>query len=407
MLVKNLLPAFVAIGSAAAQSGTCTASGGTTTINSQADATQLASCKSVKGDVVIGPNAGPAIDISGPSEISGGLMINNNDRIESFASNDLTKIGGEFKIQNVTKLSGLNMPKLASAKTVSWQSLSSLESPVLGPLSTTSELIIADTAIANLNAFDLRTAEKIDINNNKRLTNITSKLNNVGISMILNSNGLERSGISVDFPNLVWIANMAISNVSIFAVPSLRSVNGSARFDSNFFKDFSAPNLTATQSGDISFVGNAQLTNLTFPKLESIGGGLTIANNTALEKIDGFPKLTFVGGAVKLRGSFDEAELPSIKNVKGTFDASSTTDIESSCKEFEKHSPQSQGGNGDVRGQLTCTSNNTKANEETGTDIVDGDGGDGNGDGKNGAAGMALNTALFGLVALAGFAVAL
>lgn len=406
MLVKNLLPAFVAIGSAAAQSGTCTASGGTTTINSQADATQLASCKSVKGDVVIGTNAGPAIDISGPGEITGALRILNNGIIESFTSSDLTKIGGEFRVQNVTKLSGLSLAKLTSAKTVSWQSLTSLEAPVLGPLGTTSELTVADTAIKTLDAFDIRTAEKIDINNNKRMTAITSKLNNLGISMVLNSNGLERTGIPVELPNLVWIANMTISNVSAFAVPSLRIVNGSARFDSNFFKSFSAPNLTATQSGDISFVGNAQLTNLTFPKLESVGGGLTIANNTALDKIDGFPKLTFVGGAVKLRGSFDEAELPSINNVKGTFDASSTTDIDSSCTEFKKHAPESQGGNGDVRGQLTCTSNNTKANEETGTDIVGG-GGDGKGDGKNGAASMALNTALFGLVALAGFAVAL
>lgn len=405
MLVKTLLPAFVAIGSAAAQSGTCTASGGTTTINSQADATQLASCKSVRGDVVIGTNAGPQIDISGPSEISGALKILNNGLIETFTSNDLTKIGGEFRIQNATKLTNLNLQKLTSVKSIAWQSVTSLETPTLGPLSSAEEVSISDTTLNTLSAFNLKTTERIDINNNARLTNFTMNLNSLGETMRINANGLQGSGVNVNLPNLVWIANMTIANVSTFTVPSLRVVNGSARFDFNFFEAFSAPNLTKLESGDLSFVGNSRMTNITFPKLTTIGGGLLIANNTALSKINGFPALTFVGGAVKLRGSFDEAELPAIKTVKGAFDASSTTDIQESCDGFDKHAPQRQGGNGDIQGELTCTSNNTKANEETGTDIVDG--GDGNGDGKNSAAGMALNTALFGLVALAGFAVAL
>ncbi|KAK4188052.1 hypothetical protein QBC35DRAFT_383456 [Podospora australis] len=407
MLVKTLLPAFVAIGSAAAQSGTCTANGGTTTINSQADATQMASCKTLKGDVVIGTNAGPAIDISGPGEITGALRILNNGLIESFTSNDLTKVGGEFRIQNTTKLSSLNMPKLTSAKTIQWQSVTSLENPTLGPLTSADEIIISDTVLRTLDAFQLKTTRKMDINNNPRLTKFNMGLQNLGEIMALQANGLRDQGIDVDLPNLVWIANMTIANVSTFEVPSLRVVNGSARFDSNFFESFSAPNLTALTSGDLSFIGNAQLTNLTFPKLTNIGGGLLVANNTALEKIDGFPELTHVGGAVKLRGSFDEAELPSLENVKGTFDASSTTDIDSSCKEFEKHAPQGEGGNGDVQGSLTCTSNNTRANEETGTDIVGGGSGGSGDDGENGAVGMSLNSALFGLVALAGFAVAL
>jgi len=405
MLVKTLLPAFVAIGSAAAQSGTCTASGGTTTINSQADATQLASCRSVRGDVVIGTNAGPRIDISGPSEISGALRILNNGLIEAFTSNDLTKIGGEFRIQNVTKLLNLSLLKLTSAKSVAWQSVTSLGAPRLGPLTSAEEVSVSDTVLETLDAFNLKTTERIDINNNARLTKFTMNLNSLGDFMRINANGLQGSGVAVNLPNLVWIANMTIANVSTFEVPSLRVVNGSARFDSNFFMSFSAPNLTKIESGDLSFIGNSKMTNLTFPKLTDIGGGLLIANNTALSKINGFPALTFVGGAVKLRGSFDEAELQSIKTVKGAFDASSTTDIEESCDGFEKHAPQRQGGNCDIQGELTCTSNNTKANEETGTNIVGG--GDSESNDKNSAAGMALNTALFGLVALAGFAVAL
>jgi hypothetical protein len=60
---------------------------------------------------------------------------------------------------------------------------------------------------------------------------------------------------------------------------------------------------------------------------------------------------------------------------------------------------------------LTCTSNNDKANEDTDSDTSDSgqvDGADGSsGDGENSAAGVVLNAALFGLVAVAGLASAL
>ncbi|KAL2134104.1 hypothetical protein VTI74DRAFT_991 [Chaetomium olivicolor] len=406
MFVKYLLPAFVAIGSAAAQAGTCTVSGSATTVNSQAEATKLASCRTVKGSIVIGEQAGSNIDISGPREITGDLSVLNNGVLETFTSTSLTTIGGTFKLNNVTKLSDLQFASLTSVKSLEFQSATNLNGFRFGPLTKAENVIISDTFLNTLDGIDLTTVGKLDINNNRRLTKFTTKLESLSDTLSIQANGLS---LSVTLPNLVWISDMAIANVTDFSAPSLQVVNGSARFDSNYFKSFSAPNLTHTEKGDISFVGNAELTNMTFPKLTDIGGGLLIANNTKLDKITFFGKLKNIGGAIKLRGNFTDVEFPALDVVKGAFDLSSTADIKASCDKLKELAPASQGGQGKVEGTFTCTSNNEKANEDTGSDSS-GNGqidGTNNSDKKNSAAGVLINSALFGLVAVAALASAL
>lgn len=392
MFVKHLLPAFVAIGSAAAQAGSCTVS--TATINSQADVSKIASCKTVKGTVVIGPNAGSNIDISGPKEITGDLRVLNNGALQTFTSSSLATVGGSFTMRNVTMLNSLSFPSLTSVQTLAWQSVTNLNSLELGPLTQADEVTISDTFLDSLDGIDVTNVNKLDINNNRRLKKFSTKLSTLSDNLNLQANGM---GLEVDLPKLIWIANMTISNVTQFSVPSLKVVNGSARFDSNYFASFSAPNLTKTESGDISFVGNSALHNLTFPLLTSIGGGLLIANNTKLSSVTAFPKLQTVGGAIKLRGNFTEVKFPALNIVDGAFDVSSTADISKSCDTL-------QGDSTKVQGTFSCTSNNKNANQDTGTDTssTSSESGD-----ESSAAGVAFNTALFGLVAVAAIASAL
>ncbi|KAK4113487.1 hypothetical protein N656DRAFT_707388 [Canariomyces notabilis] len=406
MLVKRVIPALAAIGSAAAQSRTCTVS--TTTIHSQADATGLSGCRTVSGSIVLAEDAAGAISLSGPEEITGDLQILNNGALETLQSSSLETIGGEFKMNNVTKLISLDFSELESVGSLSWTSVTNLQTATFGPLTKADQVIISDTFLNTLEGIDLSTVRLLDINNNRLLSTFTSKLGSLSENLNIQANGLS---LNVSLPNLIWIANMTIANVTDFQVPSLEIVNGSARFDSNYFSTFSAPNLTETSSGDISFVGNSNLDNLTFPVLTKIGGGLLIANNTALEKMTAFPELESVGGAVKLRGSFKEVAFPKLDIVEGAFDVASTEDINSSCDTLGKLAPSSQGGEGKVKGTYACTSKVADANDDTssggsssggsGSDSSDG------GNNDNGAAGLVLNTALFGLVAVAAVASAL
>jgi hypothetical protein len=301
MFVKQLLPALAAIGSVAAQSGTCTVS--TTTVNSQAEATKLASCRTVKGTVVIGSESGATIDLSGPEEITGDLIVRNNSQLATFSSSSVQKIGGNFKLEEATFLTSLQFPELTEARSIEWVSVTLLNTVSLGPLTKADNVRLSDTFLDTLDGFALSSAKSFKLDNNRRLSEYKSKLTQVSGELIIQANGLD---LDVDLSDLIWIANMEVANVTQFSVPALKVVNGSARFDSNLFESFSAPNLTHTETGDISFVGNGFLQNMTFPKLTEIAGGLLIANNTGLDRVTFFPKLTKVSGAIKLRGNFTE-----------------------------------------------------------------------------------------------------
>jgi len=402
MIARVILPALVAIGSVSAQSATCTVV--TTTINSQADATGLAGCGTVRGSVLIAPQTGATIDISGPSTITGDLTVLDNGEIQSFRSDDLATVGGTWEMRNVTALSSLIFPSITKVKALNWQTLNALDSLSFGGsgLTQAEEVTISDTFLSSLTGIDLTSVKTMRIDNNRRLTSFITQLRNLSDELRIQANGQR---LEVSMPNLTWIANMIIANVTKFSAPSLATVNDSAKFDFNYFTDFSAPNLTKTQSGDISFVGNANLKNISLPRLTTVGGGLLIANNTALLELNGLPALKTVSGAVKLRGSFNKVSFPALNDVKGAFDLSSTGDIESSCTDLKKIASSKDGGSGKIQGTFSCTSNNENANSDTSS--TTGTGGGSNKPKPDAAAGLSLNVALLGFAGLAGLAQAL
>ncbi|KAK1778901.1 hypothetical protein QBC45DRAFT_327155 [Copromyces sp. CBS 386.78] len=402
MLAKYLAPAVLAIGAASAQSATstCTVSGGTTTINSQADATGLANCKTVKGSVVVTKDVAGDFQLSGPKMITGDLKIENNPNINSIGSDTLEEIGGEFKLVKTTQLNSINMPKLTSVSKLTWQSIGNPADMGIIQLNKVDEVTISDSHLRNIDAINVTSIKSMNLDNNQFITKYEPAIKEIKGDLNIHANGLD---MEVNFPNLIWAMNLAVSDVSKISFPSLEVVNGSARFDDNKFDSFSFPNLTQTKTGDISFVGNENMQNLTFPKLTQIGGGLLIANNTALEEISGFPLLETVVGAIKLRGNFTEVKLPKLQSVRGAFDLSSTNDVTDSCKALEKMAPTKQGGNGKIEGTFDCESNNEEANQDTSGKTGSGEGtkggnGSDNKDSSNkdsGAAGLSVNVGLF------------
>ncbi|KAJ8125554.1 hypothetical protein O1611_g8085 [Lasiodiplodia mahajangana] len=285
------------------------------TISSQADATQAGACSSIANDVVFDVNAGPNIDLSGKlTEIKGKLTVKNNGLLQSLTSSSLETIGGAFQLNNVTSLYSLVFPELSEVGSIDWTTLSSLSEPTFGNPGVTKaqSVVVADTSVSNLDGINVQELTDMNINNNRRLSKFSTSIKTLSNALYVNANALN---MTMEMPNLEWIANMTIANVSTFSVPSLKAVNGSMRFDSNYFTEFIAANLTEIHDGDLSFVSNPQLQNISIPLLTRVGGGVTIANNTDLEKIDGLGSLEDVGGAIKMRGSFDEIDLPSLDNL--------------------------------------------------------------------------------------------
>lgn len=368
----------------------------TATIQSVADATQIASCDSIEGSVVIAPGSGQSIDLSGDlTEIGGDLIVDSNALLSDFSSTSLETIGGSFTLKNLTALSTLSFSRLSEVGSIDWATLTLLPELNFGTpgITKAKSVVIADTFIETIDGINVQSLTDMNLNNNKRLTKFSTSIKSLSNVLNVQANGLN---LELEMPNLEWIANLTIANVTTFSAPSLKTVNGSMRFDSNYFESFSAPNLTEVQDGDISFVSNPQLTNLSFPSLERIGGGLTVANNTALEQVDSFKSLERVGGAVAFRGSFTDVELPALTDVVGGFEVVSTEDLTDTCDTL--------GDLGSVvQGEYTCTGKEADANSNTGdADGSTGDSGSGSGSGSSdeGAA-VALGLNINTLVSLA------
>jgi hypothetical protein len=374
----------------------------TVTISAAADVTSAAACATITGSVEIVAGAGSSIDLSGElTKIGGSLTASNLGDLVSFSSTSLKSIGGAFILHNDTFMSTLKFTNLSSVGSIDWATLSNLGSFTYGDgngITSGKSVAVADTFMNTLEGINIDALDTLDINNNHHLTSFTSKLKSLSTLMNINANG---NDLEVSLPNLVWAANLTISNVTSFSAPSLATINGSIRFDSDYMETFSAPNLTEVQSGDLSFVSNSKVTNISCPLLTRVGGGFTIANNTAMEELNGFPLLNEVGGAIKLRGSFSSVDLGSLNDVKGAFDLSSTSDISSSCTSF-----QTLKNSGDIQGAYSCTSNNANANN----DVSSAGGSSSSSSGTNNTSSGVITTGhsmswLVSLVSIAGFVV--
>ncbi|KAF3760661.1 hypothetical protein M406DRAFT_108192 [Cryphonectria parasitica EP155] len=361
-------------------------SSATFTITASSDAA-IASCTTLTGDVVISEDAGTVVDLGSVESIEGSLSADSLALI-SLSSSSLNSISDTFLLNNLTTLATLSFTALETVGSIQWQTLPALNSLTFTTgVNKASSVTISDTHLGSLEGLSLETVGTMDLNNNGRLTEIDLALTNL-TGLTLQANGQD---LAVTLDSLVWAANLTIANVTTFSVPALEVVNGSARFDSNYFTSFSAPNLTQTTSGDVSFINNADLTSLSLPVLEKVGGGLTIVNNTAFQNLT-LPKLATVLGAVDCGGNFTNVEMPDIDDVVGTFTVTSTEDIDADCKVLSSHAP-SPTGNGDIQGKTVCNSENANANSGS----ASGGSSSGSSNTSSNAANMHVSSAVVGL----------
>jgi len=125
---------------------------------------------------------------------------------------------------------------------------------------------------------------------------------------------------------------MTFRNCSSVKLPSLEQLNNSLNLIGNTFTEFTAPNLTEV-GGALAIVSNFDLKNISFPMLQAVGANLQVANNTKLSKIDGFPELESIDGALDFNGNMSTIELPKLDHIKGAFNIQSTGDIQQTCDE--------------------------------------------------------------------------
>lgn len=343
VLTKYILPVLAATGAAFAQ---CE---GPFTIQSQGDATALASCSTFEGDLTIDPSVTGEIILDGVEQITGDFSCVNATLLTSLSADKLGAIGGKFTLEELQILSNLAFDSLTEVFTIDWVALPALQSLLFTQgVSKVTNIRISNTGLTSLNGLELETVGLMDINNNRYLDTVdVNNMQNVTQSISFSANSRT---LAIRLNNLQFAANMTFRNVSDVQVPSLTYVNGSIGFYSNTFESISLPNLTETGQA-LVFQDGIGLSNISVPQITKVGAALNINNNPDLKIIDGFPALEIVAGALDFSGVFDEVDLPSLDDSRGGFNMQ-TTSTTFSCEDFDRLREQDI-----VKGVYTCLSN--------------------------------------------------
>lgn len=288
---------------------------GTTTIAASADASALASCTTYSGSVAIqtslstpkDSNGHQQIQVDKVQKIDGNLTITDSTDLAQITFSSLQEVAGALVLSFLPSLSSINFPALNRVDQLNLTALPLTQQLNLGSVGVTKarSILISNTGLGSLDGLNnLESVDALNINNNQALQNVTLKIVSVKTLVeIVDNNGLT-TGLNVNFPLLQTAQNMTFRNCSDIKLPALQNVTDDLGFYGNDFESFSAPNFTTSRS--LVFVGNPSLTNISFPSAKSLNGTFLIANNTKLDKINGFPNLEVVGGALDFSGNFTE-----------------------------------------------------------------------------------------------------
>ncbi|KAF2142457.1 uncharacterized protein K452DRAFT_286873 [Aplosporella prunicola CBS 121167] len=343
MFAKYALPVAAVAGLASA-ANSCSASA-TSTIAAANDVPT--GCATFSGSLAIATDAPGTLDIQGIKKITGSLYANNVSALSSLSADSLEEIDN-FELTDLEILSNLNFPKLTKVGSIKWAGLKALsELSFSSGVKEADSVDIENTFLSSLDGINLNEVGTFVVANNKYLKDVEVQFTHITERLEISENSPE---LKAHFPNLEWAFNMTFRNVSEVQTPSLAAMNGSLGFYGDGIKSYSAPNLTKIQEGSLSFIANPQLQNISLPKLQSVNGAFTIANNSHLAGNLSFPKLETVKGACDFSGNFSGFSLDSLKTVSGAFNMQSSEEIDTDCDHFKGLS----GKDNIIRGKFEC-----------------------------------------------------
>jgi hypothetical protein len=365
--------------------------------------TPVIGCQVIDGDLIIDSELAGEVLLNTVETVKGDFKAMDSS-IVSISSPTLETVEGAFNLTDLAFLSSVNMDALRNLNKIGLLRLNSLTSFTFGTTGVTSatDVEVITTNLGDLSGLNLATVRTMKIATNDRLENFNSDLVNITGPLIVEGNGLASGRmLGINMTRLESASEIQMSNVREFNAPQLSTVKQSLKFINNpLLKTFNGDNITEIGES-LTFDENDKLTNISFKLLTSISD-MTIRNNSNLLELADFPELTTIRGALLLAGAFEKVDLPSLEEIKGTADVTSTTDIQEFCDYF-----QDLKDNGNVDGGSDCTSNNEDALEggeggETDTGSTSGNSDDEDDDGA--AAGLSVNMAVLGLAVVAGLA---
>lgn len=273
-------------------------------------------CEDILGTIRFLNYVDPVIDFGNIQSIKGSVQIEDCVSVVKVQGNRLEKIGGTFSLQGLTSLVSVDMPSLKEVSVIDWRVVPILNNAILNDgLSGVKSITISDSSLSAIEGFKkVDRIEVFNVNNNRFLETIKANIKYVTKQLSIHANAKESE---LEMPELVSAENITVRDTSLVYFPKLETVGSSLEFIENQFKELEIPTLKFV-GGTLGVIDNINLGIADFGNVTDIQGGLMVANNTKLDKIDFFSKLKQIGGAIHFEGRFHDTEFPQLKLVKGS-----------------------------------------------------------------------------------------
>lgn len=302
------------------------------------------------------------LDFGNIQSVKGGVYVEKSSHLVRIEGSKLQAIGETFSLKSLTSLVSVNLPHLKEARVIEWKVLPILNEAIINDnLGGIKRLTIADTSLSVIEGFrNVDDVEVFQINNNRFLETVKANIKFVRQKLSVHANARETE---LEMPKLLSAENITVRDTSLAYFPKLETVGSSFELIQNQFSEIQLPNLK-TVGGTLGVIENPNLKLANFNNVTDIEGGLMIANNTRLEKIDFFSSLKQIGGAIYFEGKFSDTDFPQLKLVKG----SALVRTNSGNMDCSKWTTPKNGRSIVRGGKITCTSGRRQKSQSVSQD---------------------------------------
>ncbi|EWC44154.1 hypothetical protein DRE_06979 [Drechslerella stenobrocha 248] len=317
------------------------------TITTPEELAVFANCTNVVGDVYIRNVNTVELNIDHLEVIRGMVQVYLADSTIRFSAYNLTTIGGVFMITGNPGGSS-NMQEISMPNFNSTPGLDFLWMPQLRDLAFPARidnpqpairLTVANTgleSVGNLN-LDYERIQHVTFRDNPNLKDIQLNLKNITVNLDIDGTGAQPA---VSFPRLGYLNTANIHDVSSLGFENVEYLGGALGvYDSSNLTTLEMPNLKQIGTRTLSVLAianNSALSNVSFPALEQITGGITADNNKRWQRLNGFPELKVVTDDISMQGVYTLVDFPMLYNLTGKFQVISAAGLSFGCKDLEK-----------------------------------------------------------------------
>jgi hypothetical protein len=248
----------------------CAPASKTFEIKNKNDVTDIKTCETFTGNIVIAASAPEVISLDGIRNIvDGNIDVKGVTKLRALSSESLQTVSS-FTLNNLPELSTLNFPSLISFSTLKWFNLPTLQTSTIASgafKGRIQEFTVSNTSLRSLDWFKWPVQSQLNITQNA------------------------------------------------------------------YLHTFSIPNTEIGQASEYTISDNPSLETLDMKKIKTIDGKLTITGNQRIKGLSA-DALETVNGDVVLSGGFDNITMSALKDVEGTLGIASSGNIESLCKDL-------------------------------------------------------------------------